>query len=311
VTQENSVLVVGSVAYDDLEMPTGTFKDVVDGAATYASISASNFAKVNLVGVVGDDFDKGFLDKLAGRGIDLAGVEHVAGGKTFHWSGRYSADLSSRETLDTQLNVFATFQPKILPAYKASPIVLLGNIHPALQLDVLNQVESPKLVVCDTMNLWIDIERATLGKVMEKVDLLVINDEEARQLSGIHNITKAAADIRKQGPKRLIIKRGEHGALYFDDAGVFFSPAFPLETVLDPTGAGDSFAGGLIGWLAKNGLSDASFRQAMIVASTMGSFCVEAIGTERLLSANRAAIAARLDAFQTMCDFGGKIPFHA
>ena len=190
------------------------------------------------------------MSDLQKRGVDTAGVER-AKGKTFRWRGRYSKDLASRETLDTQLNVFADFRPKIPAAFKASPYVLLGNIHPALQLEVLAQVDKPKLVVADTMNFWITGEAKLLGEVLKKVDLLVINDEEARELTGIHNLVKAAADIRKRGPKHLIIKRGEHGALYFDDAGAFFAPAYPLEDVVDPTGAGDSFAGGLIGYLTR------------------------------------------------------------
>lgn len=205
---ENSLLIIGSLAYDDLEMPTGIFENVVGGAATYSSIAASLFCPVRLVGVVGEDFPNLVIDDLQKRGVDTAGVEH-AKGKTFRWRGRYSPDLSSRETLDTQLNVFADFRPKIPASFKSSPFVLLGNIHPALQLEVLAQVERPKLVAADTMNFWITGEPKALTKLLEHVDVLVINDEEARQLGDHHNVSRAAANIRKMGPKHLVVKRGE------------------------------------------------------------------------------------------------------
>ena len=305
---KESVLIVGSMAFDDLEMPYGTFNDVLGGAATYAAISASTFAPVRVVGVVGHDFPKGVLDQLESRGVDIAGVEH-ANGKTFRWHGRYAADLGSRETIHTALNVFADFSPKIPDAYRTSPYLLLGNIHPALQIDVLAQVERPKLVVADTMNLWIHTERKTLGDLLRKVDIISINDEEAKDLTGHGMLRKAADEIRALGPKRVIIKKGEHGAALFDDDGVFFVPAYPLEVLRDPTGAGDSFAGALLGVLASLGRTDgAAIRQAMIIASTVASFGVEGLGPERLLSLDRPALGERLRAFESMMNYGGPLP---
>ncbi len=302
-----SVLIVGSLAYDDLEMPTGTFENVVGGAATYASIAASLFCPVRLVGVIGEDFPNLVMTDLEKRGVDTAGVEK-AKGKTFRWRGRYSKDLNSRETLDTQLNVFADFRPKIPTAFKSTPYVLLGNIHPALQLEVLAQIDKPKLVVADTMNFWITGEAKLLGEVMKKVDLLVINDEEAREITGIHNLVKAAADIRKRGPKHLIVKRGEHGALYFDDAGAFYAPAYPLEDVVDPTGAGDSFAGGLMGYLTRVGtLEHPTMRRAIYFGSALGSFCVEGIGPRRLLDVSQGDLKKRMGEFMALVETGGPV----
>jgi sugar/nucleoside kinase (ribokinase family) len=308
VSQE-SVLVVGSIAFDDLEMPQGTFEGVLGGAATYSALAASVLAPVRVVGVVGDDFPGQHIELLQSRGIDTAGIERVSG-KTFRWRGRYSKDLNSRTTLDTQLNVFADFRPKIPASYRSSPYVLLGNIHPALQLDVVNQIERPRLVAADTMNFWISGEPKVLGELLKKVDLLIINDEEARELTGIQNLTKAAADIRKRGPKELIVKRGEHGALLFDGHGTFFVPAYPLEEVNDPTGAGDSFAGGLLGYLAKVGGPGASphaMRRAMFYAAAMGSFCVEAIGPKRIQELTGAQLDVRLESFRALVDFGGSL----
>ena len=304
---QSSVLIVGSLAYDDLEMPSGTFENVVGGAATYASIAASLLCPVRLVGVIGEDFPNLVISDLEKRGVDVAGVER-AKGKTFRWRGKYSKDLSTRETLDTQLNVFADFRPKIPDAFKTSPYILLGNIHPALQLEVLAQVERPKLVVADTMNFWISSEPKLLGEVMKKVDLLVINDEEARELTGIHNLVKAAQDIRKRGPSRLIVKRGEHGALYFDDTGAFYAPAYPLEDVVDPTGAGDSFAGGLMGYITNVGtLEHPSMRRAIYFGSALGSFCVEGIGPRRLLDVTRDDLKKRMDQFMSLVETGGPV----
>ena len=304
---QSSLLIVGSLAYDDLEMPTGTFENVVGGAATYASIAASLLCPVRLVGVIGEDFPNLVISDLEKRGVDASGVER-AKGKTFRWRGRYSKDLSTRETLDTQLNVFADFRPKIPDAFKSTPYVMLGNIHPALQLEVLAQVEKPKLVVADTMNFWITGEPKLLGEVMKKVDLLVINDEEARELTGIHNLVKAASEIRKRGPKYLIVKRGEHGALYFDDAGAFFAPAYPLEEVVDPTGAGDSFAGGLMGYLTRVGsLDHPQMRRAMYFGCALGSFCVEGIGPRRLLDVTPGDLKKRMDQFMSLVETGGPV----
>jgi sugar/nucleoside kinase (ribokinase family) len=301
-----SVLVVGSIAFDDLEMPSGSFPNVVGGAATYSSLAISIFGPCQLVGVVGADFDENMLATMKARGIDIAGVERVASGKTFRWKGRYADDLLSRTTLDTQLNVFGEFKPKVPAAYRKSPYVLLGNIHPALQLDVLSQIEQPKLVVADTMNFWISGEPALLGKVLGKIDLLVINDEEARELSGHHTLVRAAAEIRRRGPKKLIIKRAEYGALLFDELGVFNVPAVVLDNVLDPTGAGDTFAGGLLGYLAAHNDGSAyALRRAMLFASAMGSFCVEKIGTARVVEVTRADVETRVRALATMLDFGG------
>jgi sugar/nucleoside kinase (ribokinase family) len=311
VKKADPLLVVGSLAYDDLEMPHGTYENVLGGAATYSSVAASFFSPVRIVGVIGDDFSDDVLTDLRGRGVDTDGVER-ARGKTFRWRGRYSADLASRTTLDTQLNVFADFRPKIPASYASSPYVLLGNIHPALQLEVLAQVPKPKLVAADTMNFWIHGEPKALAEVLKKIDLLVINDEEVRDLSGCTNLLKAAREVRKNGLKRLIVKRGEHGALLFDDDGIFFVPAFPLEEVRDPTGAGDSFAGGLMGAIARHddGTSSA-IRRAMFFASALGSFCVEDVGPKRLLSMSRADLRRRIEGFVKMVDYGGDLPVEA
>ncbi|MFO0678392.1 MAG: PfkB family carbohydrate kinase [Polyangiaceae bacterium] len=312
MAEADCVLVVGSIAFDDLEMPSGSFPDVVGGAATYSSIAAALLAPVRLVGVVGEDFPEATLADLGKRGIDTAGVEK-AKGKTFRWKGRYAPDLMSRETLDTQLNVFADFRPKIPASFRTSPYVLLGNIHPALQLEVLEQVQKPKFVMADTMNFWISGEPAALGEVLKRIDLLVINDEEARELSGIQNLVKAAADIRKRGPSKLIVKRGEHGALLFDEHGMFFVPGYPLEQVNDPTGAGDTFAGGLMGALTKDGTANAgslsrpTLRRAMFMASALASYCVEDVGTKRLAAVSKADLKARLDAFASLVDYGGSL----
>jgi len=302
------LLIVGSIAFDDLDMPSGQYRDVLGGAATYSALAASLVARsVRVVGIVGDDFPEQHLADLRARGVDTAGVER-AKGRTFRWHGRYSADLASRQSIDTQLNVFADFSPKIPPAYASSPFVLLGNIHPRLQVDVLEQASKPTLVAADTMNFWIEREPAALAAMLERIDLLVINDEEARQLSGVHNLVRAAADIRRRGPKMLIVKRGEFGALLFDDAGTFFVPAYPLEDVLDPTGAGDSFAGGLLGYLAARGeVTPATMRQALFFAAAMGSFCVEGIGPARLQAIGRPELAARIASFARLVDRGGEL----
>lgn len=297
------VLLVGSMAFDDLELPSVNAKDVVGGSATYASYAASVFAPVRPVAVVGEDFPEATLAALASRGVDVSGVER-AKGKTFRWAGRYDAVLASRVTLDTQLNVFADFRPKISPAHRATPFVMLGNIHPALQLDVLGQIEKPALVIADTMNLWIDTEPKLLGELLSRIDLLVINEEEARQLSGQHNISRAAREIRSRGPAQVIIKRGEYGAVLFDGDSTFFAPAYPLEDVVDPTGAGDTFAGALLGFLASGGaLSPALLRHAIVVASCTASFCVEGVGTAALQTLTRRQIAERLEHFRKLMYF--------
>jgi sugar/nucleoside kinase (ribokinase family) len=307
--RSSSLLIVGSLAFDDLDMPSGEYRNVLGGAAMYSAVAGALLAKdrVRTVGIVGEDYPESHLADLQARGIDTTGVER-AKGRTFRWHGRYSSDLASRTTLDTQLNVFAQFSPRLPAAYRDSKLLLLGNIHPRLQLDVLEQAERPEFVAADTMNFWIEGEPAMLEQVLRRVDLLIINDEEARQLSGVHNLVRAANDIRGRGPASLIIKRGEFGALLFDEAGTFFAPAYPLEDVLDPTGAGDSFAGGLLGYLASCGeLSPASLRKGLFFASALGSFCCEGIGPARLLAIGRSELAARIASFGRLVDYGGAL----
>ncbi len=287
------LLIVGSMAFDDLDLPSGSARDVVGGSATYAAFAASQFAAVRIVAVVGEDFPEETLAELGRRGVDVSGVER-APGKTFRWWGRYADNLASRTTLDTQLNVFADFKPKLPDSFRGTPYVFLGNIHPALQLDVLEQVASPRFVAADTMNFWIDGEPKLLARVLERLDLFVINDEELRQLAGIHNVRLAARAVLGMGPKRLIVKRGEYGALLFDADGSFFVPAFPLEDEVDPTGAGDTFAGALLGCLAQSNATDRpALRQALHLAATVASFCVEDVGTRRLAVIDRDAIRRR------------------
>ncbi len=292
--QASPVLIVGSMAFDDLELPSGAAKDVVGGSATYAAYSAALFAPVQIVAVVGSDFPEATLSDLTRHGIDIAGVEQAAG-KTFRWAGRYADNLASRVSLDTQLNVFADFRPKLPTAYTSTPFVLLGNIHPALQLEVLAQAQKPRLVAADTMNFWIEGERETLLEVLSKIDLLIINDEELRQLAQDHNVKRAATQVLAMGPKRLVVKRGECGAMLFDDHGCFFAPAFPLDNEVDPTGAGDTFAGALMGYLANVGELDAgTFRRALMMAGCVASFCVEGVGTRCTAALTQPAVAARL-----------------
>jgi sugar/nucleoside kinase (ribokinase family) len=298
--QASPVLIVGSMAFDDLELPSGSEKDVVGGSATYAAYTAGLFAPVQVVAVVGSDFPEATLTELNARGIDVTGVERAAG-KTFRWAGRYAANLAARTTLDTQLNVFADFRPKLPVAYASTPFVLLGNIHPALQLEVLAQAKKPRLVAADTMNFWIEGERKLLGEVLSKIDLLIVNDEELRQLAEDHNVKRAARKVIGMGPKRLVVKRGECGAMLFDDHGCFFAPAYPLENEVDPTGAGDSFAGALMGYLANVGELDAStFRRALLMASCVASFCVEDVGTRRTSKLTEQVVGARLEELRSL-----------
>jgi len=298
--KSSPLLIVGSMAFDDLELPTIAAKNVVGGSATYSAYAASMFSQVRLVAVVGDDFPNGDLEALARRNVDLAGLER-ASGKTFRWAGRYDPNLVGRVTLDTQLNVFADFKPKLPRSYLDSQYVLLGNIHPGLQLEVLEQVQSPKLVMADTMNFWIEGEPDALEAMMKRIHLLVINEEEARQLSGQHNISKAAKDILRRGPKALIIKRGEYGALLYDGESTFFAPAYPLEEVVDPTGAGDTFAGAFGGYIAKTGdLSPAGLRRAIMVGSAAASYCVEAVGTAKIGRLAVGDIGHRLELFRNL-----------
>ncbi|MSP24167.1 MAG: sugar kinase [Myxococcales bacterium] len=298
------------MAFDDLEFPipvttrTGEprtiFEDVIGGSATYASLSASAFAPVRVVAVVGRDFPEATLEAMRARGIDTLGIER-ADGLSFRWRGRYHEDLAGRTSLETQLNVFQDFRPRLPADYGTTPLVLLGNIHPGLQLEVLEQLEQPEFCVADTMNFWITGEETLLAKLLRRIDLLVINDEEARLLSGIHNIARAAKDILARGPKRLVIKRGEYGSIYFDDEGVFAAPALLLEQVVDPTGAGDSFAGGLLGYLAERGRYDhQSMRLALVHGTATASFAVEHVGTDGVASLSRADVAARVARIRTL-----------
>jgi sugar/nucleoside kinase (ribokinase family) len=299
------LLIVGSMAFDDLELPTENAKDVIGGAATYAAYTASLFTPVRVVAVVGEDFPEHVLADLTGRGVDVAGVERKPG-KTFRWSGRYAHNLASRTTLDTQLNVFADFRPRLPESYCGSRFVLLGNIQPALQLEVLDQTHAPEFVAADTMNFWISSERPALLQVLKKLDLLVINDEEVRELAEEHNIKRAARKVLAMGPKRLVIKRGECGAMLFDEQGTFFAPAYPLETEIDPTGAGDCFAGALLGYLASQpGLDDGTLRRALMVAATVASFSVEGVGTRGVTGLTREEVAKRLEELRGLTRLSG------
>lgn len=299
-----SILVVGSVAYDTVETPFGKAERVLGGSASFFSVAASFFAPVRLVAVVGDDFGEKELAAFRDRPIDLEGLERTKG-KTFHWGGKYSLDLNSRDTLFTDLNVFEFFQPKIPPDYRTSEAVFLGNIDPVLQRQVLEQVEEPKLVACDTMNFWIDRKPEALRETLRRVQILLINDAEARELSGEWNLVKAARAIRQMGPGTLVVKKGEHGVLMFTEEGCFAAPAYPLENVFDPTGAGDTFAGGFLGYLASTGeQSDPALRRAIVVGSTLASFCCEAFSLDRLLKLTREEIEERYRSFQELTRFG-------
>ncbi len=302
-----TVLVVGSVALDSVETPFGKADDVLGGSGTFFSAAASLLTPVQLVGVVGDDYPVEKLEPLAKRGVDLSGLEH-AEGSSFRWRGRYRHDLNSAETLETHLGVFSRFSPKIPDAFKSAPFVFLANIDPRLQLEVLKQVQRPKLVACDTMNFWIESRRPELMELLGHVDLVTVNDGEARQLSEKANLVQAARWIMKQGPKHVIIKKGEHGAFMFTGDTIFFAPAYPLESVFDPTGAGDSFAGGFIGYLAKTGdLSEANMRRAVIYGSAMGSFAVEKFSIERLLEITPADLQNRILDFRKLVAFEEEI----
>ncbi|NVB82238.1 MAG: sugar kinase [Kofleriaceae bacterium] len=299
-----SLLVVGSVAFDDIDGPFGFHKDLLGGSASFIARAASYFTKnVAVVAVIGDDFPQTQLDDLKGYGVDVSGIERTPG-ETFHWVGKYAPDLATRETIDTRLGVFATFQPKVAEHHRDAQLVLLGNIDPALQFDVLSQVRAPALVAADTMNLWINIKRADLEKTLSKVHTLMINDEEARLLAEDHNLRKAAAKILKMGPSSVIIKRGDAGALLFHGGGAFAAPAMPLADVKDPTGAGDSFAGGLMGYLAYAGdLSPSTIRTAMIMGSVMGSFAVEKFSVDGLRDLTQQRIQQRFDEIAELAHF--------
>ena len=307
LTTNSALLVVGSVALDSVETPFGKADHVLGGSGTFFSAAASLLTPVQLVGVVGSDYPMKQLEELAKRGVDLAGVER-AEGSSFRWRGRYRHDLNSAETIETHLGVFSHFSPKIPEQFKRAPFVFLANIDPRLQLDVLRQVERPKLVACDTMNFWIESRRSDLVELLEHVDLITLNDGEARQLTDEANLVRAARWILARGPRHVIIKKGEHGAFMFTKDSVFFAPAYPLESVFDPTGAGDSFAGGFMGYLAKSGdISEANLRRAMIYGAALGSFAVEKFSIERLLEVTPSDIAKRVAEFKQLVAFETEI----
>ena len=297
------VLTVGSVAFDSIRTPFGEVSRVVGGAATFFSIAASFFSDVRLVAVVGEDFGEREMQVFGGRRIDLEGLQR-APGDTFRWKGEYRLDLNVRETIYTHLNVFEDFSPRVPERFRSSPVVFLANIHPELQIEVLDQMQAPRFVALDTMNYWIDRTPDELGRVLRRVDAVVINDEEARKLSGQANLVKAAREIRKMGPGRVIIKRGEHGVLMTRGDDFFGAPGLPLEEVCDPTGAGDTFAGGFIGYLAAAGdLSDDTVTRAVICGSALASLSVEDFGLGRLLGLTDEDIRARFDAFRRLTHF--------
>lgn len=301
-----SLIAVGTVAFDAIETPFGKIDKVVGGAATYITLAASYFVKTsNLISVVGDYFPASFLNEMSHRGIGQDGLQIKAGEKSFFWSGKYHYDLNSRDTLITDLNVLADFKPVVPNSYLPCDYLMLGNLDPSVQLEVINQIPvRPRFVVLDTMNFWMDIALDKLKEVLQKVDVLTINDEEARQLAQEYSLVKAAAKIMAMGPKYLIIKKGEHGALLFDKDQVFFAPALPLEEVVDPTGAGDTFAGGFIGYLAHTGdLSFENMKRAVIIGSAMASFTCEAFGPERLMNLKTEEIDTRIQRFVDLVDF--------
>tara|TARA_B100000508_G_scaffold140085_2_gene140043 strand:+ start:58945 stop:59871 length:927 start_codon:yes stop_codon:yes gene_type:complete len=301
-----SLVTVGSVAFDAIETPFGKTDKIIGGAGTYIAFSSSYFMeKQNIVSVVGEDFPQEMLDKLKNKGVNLEGLQIKEGEKTFFWSGKYSNDMNSRDTLVTELNVLEHFDPILPASYQGCDYLMLGNLSPQVQSTVIERLtERPKLIAMDTMNFWMDIAMDDLKKTLQEVDILIINDEEARQLSGEYSLVKAAKKIRTMGPKYLIIKKGEHGALLFHGDQVFFAPALPLEEVFDPTGAGDTFAGGFMGYIAST--DDYSFenmKRAIIAGSAMASFCVEKFGTEKLENLSKSEIEDRIQEFVQLTDF--------
>ncbi len=306
----SKLVIVGTVAFDAIETPFGKTDKILGGAATYIGLSASFFnVDSAIVSVVGEDFPQEHLDLLSERNINIEGIEIVKGGKTFFWSGKYHNDMNSRDTLATELNVLADFNPVVPQAYKDAAVVMLGNLHPIVQSSVLDQMTTkPKLVVLDTMNFWMDCALPELLEVIKRVDVITINDEEARQLSGEYSLVKAAAKIHTMGPKYVVIKKGEHGALIFHNKDVFFAPALPLEEVFDPTGAGDTFAGGFSGYIAQTeDVSFESMKNAIIHGSNLASFCVEKFGTERMVDLNKEDVYARLQQFKSLTQFDIKL----
>ena len=302
----SKLVIVGTVAYDAIETPFGKTDKILGGSAPYIGLAASQFG-VNsaIVSIVGEDMLQAHLDMLAKKSIDITSVEIVKGGKTFFWSGKYHNDLNTRDTLDTQLNTLIDFKPIVPENYKDSDVIMLGNLHPDTQRSVINQMNKrPKLIILDTMNFWMDNAWDELLKVISMVDVITINDEEARQLSKEYSLVKAAKKIQEMGPKYVVIKKGEHGALLFSGSDVFFAPALPLEEVFDPTGAGDTFAGGFAGYLAKTGdLSFENMKKAIIHGSNLASFCVEKFGTERMQNLKKGEVYARLHQFKELTQF--------
>lgn len=298
------VLIVGSVALDSVETPFGKVERAIGGAGTYASVAASLLAPVRLVGIIGDDFPQDALDMLAARGVDLQGVERVAGGKSFHWSGRYHDDMNTRDTVATELNVFADFNPRLPEGYRETPYVFLANIQPSLQLSVLDQIKSPRFVMLDTMDLWIEGAREELLQLMGRVDLALMNDAEARQLTGTPNLAKAADEVLKLGPKYVVIKKGEYGASLVSAEGHFSLPCYPLPDVRDPTGAGDSFAGGLIGFMAWLGATDeVALRQALACGTVLASACVQDFSISALQRLTVDDLYERYEELRKMVEF--------
>ncbi len=300
------LVIVGTVAFDAIETPFGKTNKILGGAATYIGLSASHFnTDIAAISVVGDDFPQDYLTLLANKHIDVTGIDIVKGGKTFFWSGRYHNDMNTRDTLVTELNTLANFNPIVPKNYKNADVVMLGNLHPLVQLSVLQQMETtPKLVILDTMNFWMDNALDDLHKVIKKVDVITINDEEARQLTGEYSLVVAARKIHTMGPKYVVIKKGEHGALLFHDNKVFYAPALPLEVVFDPTGAGDTFAGGFAGYLTKtNDFSFNNMKNAVIYGSVLASFCVEKFGTERMQNLTEKEVKERLLQFKALTQF--------
>lgn len=302
----SKLVIVGTVAFDAIETPFGKTDKILGGAATFIGLAASQFnIDSAIISVVGGDFPQEHLDLLLNKNIDISGIEIVENGKTFFWSGKYHNDMNSRDTLVTELNVLADFNPVVPSAYKNADVVMLGNLHPIVQLSVLDQMETrPKLVILDTMNFWMDCALDDLYKVIKRIDVITINDEEARQLTGEYSLVVAARKIHEMGPKYVVIKKGEHGALLFHNENVFYAPALPLEEVFDPTGAGDTFAGGFAGYLAKSGdISFDNMKNAVIYGSTLASFCVEKFGTERMKNLQPNEIHKRLQQFKNLTQF--------
>lgn len=300
------LLIVGTVAFDAIETPFGKTDKILGGAATFIGLAASQFnVDSAIVSVVGEDMPQDYLDVLSGKGIDLSGLEIVKGGKTFYWKGKYHNDLNSRDTLITELNTLADFDPVVPDNYKDSDVVMLGNLHPNIQISVMNQMSKrPNLIILDTMNFWMDNTLKELMAAIEMIDVLAINDEEARQLTNEYSLVRAAEEIQKMGPKYVVIKKGEHGALLFHEDNVFFAPALPLEEVFDPTGAGDTFAGGFAGYLAATGnTSFNSIKNAVIHGSNLASFCVERFGTERMQHLKKHEVSKRLHQFKALTQF--------